>query len=248
MLTLSTDTLKGYGLDRIFRFASELEYEGIDLAMDTKLFDTFSADYLKELIDKFKIPIIAIQTPKDSSPRTILTALDLAKDIHCHIIIVQPPKFFNRKYASWLKNEVPKIRKKENLSIALENASNKTFLGIIPEYAMNNLNELRNFKHACIDTSRIAQKKEDLMRAYNILKSYLVHIHLSNMHRNRAYYRPDEGMLPLESFLAKLRQDDFKGAISIKVNPKYIQAEDEQKMKKNLTEIKKFYEKFFLRT
>lgn len=248
MLALSTDTLKGYGLDRIFEFASQLQFDAIDLALDTKQYDTFNADYLKKLSKTYNIPIIALQTPKEAGVNTVNKSIELAKHLNCQIVVVQPPKIFDRKYANWLRHEAPIIRKKEQLSIALENAANKTYLGFIPEYTMNNINELRKFKHACLDTTRVAQKKEDLMRAYNFLKNYLVHIHLSNMHRNRAYYLPHEGMLPLESFLAKLKQDDFKGAISIKVNPKYIEAEHEDRMLKNLQDIKEFYEKFFVKS
>jgi len=246
VLTLSTDTLKGYSLDRIFRFAKELEIDGIDLAIDLKQYDTLSADYLIELKEKYKLPITSIQTPSVSSINTVLSAIELAKKINCRIIIVQPPKLLNHKYASWLKKKVPLIRKKESISIALENAPNKTYLGFIPEYTMNNLNELKNFKHACLDTTRVAQRKEDLIRVYTVLKDYLVHIHLSNMYRNKSYYLPQTGVLPMESFLAKLKQENYKGAISIKVNPKHIEAEDAEKAKTNLKDIKKFYEKYFI--
>ena len=66
-LTLSTETLKGYGLNRIFQFAKEAGFDGIDLAMDTSEYDTLNADYIKQLIEATGLPIVSIQTPKKTS-------------------------------------------------------------------------------------------------------------------------------------------------------------------------------------
>ena len=48
MLLLCTDTLRGYGLNRIFKLAKEAGYEGIDLSVDFGLFDTYNKEYIKE--------------------------------------------------------------------------------------------------------------------------------------------------------------------------------------------------------
>ena len=49
MLTLSTDSLKGYGLNRIFEFAKDADFDGIDLAVDPTVLDTQNSGYIKEL-------------------------------------------------------------------------------------------------------------------------------------------------------------------------------------------------------
>ncbi len=169
----------------------------------------------------------------------------MAKTVGARVIVIQPPKIFDFKYIQWLKNEIPKIRQKENISIALENAPSQNFLGIIPEHAMGNILDLKKFKHACLDTSRVAQKHDDLIRIYKALKKYLVHIHISNM-KSGNYYAPlEKGILPIESFLTKLKQDSFPGTISIKVNPKYLEAGDDQKVIKMLQAEKLFYDTYF---
>jgi sugar phosphate isomerase/epimerase len=144
-----------------------------------------------------------------------------------------------------LKNTVPKIRAKESISIALENAPADLILGIIPKHAMNNIVEMKKFKHACIDTTRIATKRQDLMRVYKSLAKYLVHIHLSNVKGSKGYYLPDDGILPLESFLTKLKQDKFPGTVSMKINPKFLDAGDDEKLLKHLKEMKEYYDKYF---
>jgi len=244
MLALSTDSLNGYGLNRIFGFVKEAGYDGIDLYVSSKHYDTQNADYLKNLSAQYNIPIVSIQLP-DPTPKRLEKAIEIAKAVNCKVIIIQPPKIFSIRQTSWLKSEVPKIRAKENISIALENASDDMILGFIPKHAMNNIEEMKKFKHACIDTTRVATKREDLMRLYKTLSKYLVHVHLSNVHGSKKYYLPEDGILPLESFLTKLKQDNFPGSVSIKVNPKYISAGNDEKVIKHLKDTKAYYDKYF---
>ncbi|MBT5016371.1 sugar phosphate isomerase/epimerase [Candidatus Peregrinibacteria bacterium] len=244
LITLSTESLKGYGLNRVFRFAKEAGFDGIDLAMENGHYDSLDVDYIKELSNALSLPIVAIQTPKATSKTKVEEAIRMAKKLGTRIIVIQPPKLLDVKLAKWLRSEIPKIRQKENISIALENASSKTMFGFIPEYAMASVGELKKFKHACLDTSRAAEKKEDVIRIYSALKKYLVHIHLSNIYRNKPYAPPETGSLPLESLLSKLKADKFKGAISIRVKPKNYHVGNEDKMMESLKSSLKFCRKY----
>ena len=80
---------------------------------------------------------------------------------------------------------------------------------------------------------------------YNVLRKYLVHVHVSNVRRGKGYQMPVEGVLPLESFLTKLKQDGFKGAVSFKIHPKFFKVGDDEKVKKSLATCKKFFENYF---
>lgn len=245
MLALSTSSLKGYGLNRMFEMIKEAGYDGVDLAIDPRNFDTQKTDYIAELSKKYSIPVLAIQAPPHASPKKIQELVDMAKVLGTKIIVIQPPKIFEFKYIQWLKNEIPKIRQRENISIALENAPSGTFFGIIPEHAMGNILDLKKFKHACLDTTRVAQKREDLIRVYKVLKKYLVHIHLSNVKAGTPYHLPEKGILPVESFLAKLKQDNFPGAVSLKINPKFLDAGSDAKVMKALKDQKLFFDTYF---
>lgn len=244
LIALSTESLKGYGLNRIFGFAKQVGFDGIDLAMDPEEHDTLDMDYIKELSDETGLPILGIQTPKTTSKAKIEEAIEMAKKLNSKIVVIQPPKLLDLKLTRWLKDEIPKIRQRESISIALENASSKMILGFIPEHAMNNLNELRKFKHACLDTSRVAQKKEDLIQVYHFLKKYLVFVHLSNVYRGRPYSSPETGVLPLESFLSKLKQDNFKGVLSLKVKPTNLHVGNEEKLLQSLKDSLKYCKKY----
>ena len=245
MLALSTDSLKGYGLNRIFQIVKEAGYDGVDLQIDPKNYDTLNTEYVKSLIDDIGLPVLAISTPQRCSAKKILEIVDMAKVLGTKVVVIQPPKIFDYKFITWLKKEIPKVRQKENISIALENAPSKTFFGIIPEHAMGNVTDLKKFKHVCLDTSRLAKKREDLIRVYSFLKKYLVHIHLSNVKSGTSYAPPEKGILPIESFLAKLKQDDFPGTICLKIQGKFLHTGKDEKMMKALEEQKKFYETYF---
>ncbi|MBI2634446.1 sugar phosphate isomerase/epimerase [Candidatus Peregrinibacteria bacterium] len=245
MILLTTESLRGYGLNRIFELAKKAGYDGIDLAVNYSEYDTFNTEYIKGLIDRYGIPVHAVSAPKRASAKKIKEIVTMAKDLSAKVVILQPPKILEFKLAGWLRSEVPKLREKEFISIALENAPANTFLGFIPAHAMSNMQELKKFKHISLDTSRIGEKRQDLIRTYASFKQYLVHVHLSNLHGGYMYAPPQEGILPLESFLTKLKQDKFPGAISIKVYPKYLHAGEDNKVVEELQKIKKYCDKYY---
>ncbi|MFH1284289.1 MAG: sugar phosphate isomerase/epimerase [Candidatus Peregrinibacteria bacterium] len=245
MILLWTESLRGYGINRIFELAKSAGYDGIDLSVDFGQFDTTNAEYLKKLSKEYDIPIHAVSSPEQVAAKRIKELVDLTKAVGAKVLVLQPPKLLDFKLASWLKKEIPRLREKEFLSIALENAPAGTFLGFIPEYAMTNTQELKKFKHISLDTARIGEKRQDLMRAYSAFKKYLVHVHLSNVYKGKKYAPPKEGIMPLESFLTKLKQDKYPGAISIKILPKYLHAGEDAKVVEDLQDVKKYYEKYY---
>lgn len=245
MILLTTESLRGYGLNRIFEFAKKAGYDGIDLSINFGQFDSYNADYINELIKEYDIPVHAVSAPNQIATKRVKEIINMTKKIGAKVLILQPPKLLDFKLASWLKTEIPKLREKEFLSIALENAPAGTFLGFIPEHAMANAQELKKFKHISLDTARIGEKKQDLMRAYSAFKKYLVHIHFSNVYKGKKYAPPSEGIMPLESFLTKLKQDKYPGALSIKILPKFLHAGEDDKVIEELERIRKYYEKYY---
>lgn len=243
-LALSTETLHGYGLHRIFKIAKEAGFDGIGLAMMDDEFDTLDTDYIKEISDMTGISVLSIQTPAKTTKTKIEMAVDMAKKLGTRIIVIQPPKIFDRSISKWLKNEIPKIRQKENISIALENASSKTMLGFIPEHAMGSVSDLKKFKHVSLDTSRASDKKTDLLELYATLQPYLVHIHLSNVYHGKGYAPPETGTLPLENLFERLKKDEFKGVIALKVKPKNMHVGNTEKMLHALKESLEFCRKY----
>ncbi|MEK7085803.1 MAG: hypothetical protein AAB953_02205, partial [Patescibacteria group bacterium] len=56
---------------------------------------------------------------------------------------------------------------------------------------------------------------------------------------------PQEGIMPLESFLTKLKQDRYPGAVAIKILPKFLHAGDDERVIDELKKAKKYYDKYY---
>jgi sugar phosphate isomerase/epimerase len=246
MLLISTDSLQGYGLNRIFEFVKKAEYDGVELVLSTKDFDTQNAIYVNKLIKENKVPVEVIRTFARSTIKKSEFACEYARKIGAKTVILEPPRLFDFKYVEWLKGQVPKLRKKHGVNIALKNSAAETLLGFLPGRAMNNIGDLKKFGEVCIDTAFLYTKKIDLMRAYGSLKKSLVCIHFSNVRKGKLHSIPMEGVLPLESLLTKLKKDKYKKPISVVVNPRELKVGHDKKMLDNLKAIKDFYAKYYL--
>jgi sugar phosphate isomerase/epimerase len=110
---------------------------------------------------------------------------------------------------------------------------------------MNNITDLKKFGMVVLDTSSTVSKKWDLIRIYEHLSKLVVHVHFSNVRHHKEYSLPNEGVLPLESFLKKLKSHSYKGAISIRVRPAELSAGDDEKVIKKLKKAKEFVDEYY---
>ncbi|MBN2306584.1 sugar phosphate isomerase/epimerase [Candidatus Peregrinibacteria bacterium] len=246
MIALHTNSLHKYGLNRIFEFAKAAGYDGIEIGVDKNNFDTQNAEYIKKLSDEHSLPVIALHSPVNGTAQSVEHVVEMAVYLKCPVVVITPPKFLDFKFTNWLKKKTPALRKKKHIQIALLNAPGKTVFGFLPDHAMNSLSDLKKFGMAALDTSSAASKKwGNLMSVYNHLRKLIVHVHLSNINKHKEYASPVEGVLPLESFLKKLKTSDYKGAISIRVRSTELSAGDDEKVITKLKKIKAFVDEFY---
>ena len=245
MFLLSTDSLRGYGLNRIFKFAKEIGFDGLEIALDLRQFDTQNAEYLNELKEEHGLPIRVVRTFPDSTIKQSSLAFDIARDVGAKTVVLEPPRLFDFKYKSWLKKQVPLLRKKYGFHVALKNGPSEYLWGVLPGRSMSSIPEMQNFKEVCLDVSNLYEKKLDLIRAYEILKPYLVHVHLSNVLRGKDHSLPEDGTMPVESFLTKLCKDKYEYDISLLVRPRLLDAGDDKLMVKNLEKTLKYMNRYW---
>ncbi len=244
MIALHSSSLHKYGLNRIFELAKAAGYDGIEVEVDKSNYDTQNAEYIKKLSTKFKLPIVALHAPANGTEKSVEHVIEMAVYLKCPVVVITPPKLTDFKFTRWLKKEVPLIRKKKGIDIALTNTGGKTFLGFLPERALNDMSDLKKFGMVVLDCSMTASKKQDLIRFYEHMKKLIVHVHLSNVRRRKEYSLPNEGILPLESFLKKLKDNEFDGSISVRVKPTELSAGDDDKVVKKLKKVKNFIEDY----
>lgn len=246
MIALHTNSLHKYGLNRIFEFAKEAGFDGIEIGVDKNDYDTQNAEYIKKLSDEFNLPIVALHSPENGSAASVQHVVEMAVYLKCPVVVITPPKLLDFKFTNWLKKKTPILRKKKHIHIALLNAPGKTVLGFLPDRAMNSISDMKKFGMAALDTSSAASKKwGNLMSVYGHLKKLIVHVHLSNINKHKEYSLPNEGVLPLESFLKKLKSNNYKGAISVRVRASQLHAGDDEKVIATLKKVKKFIDEFF---
>ncbi len=98
MLLLSTSSLVGYGLHRIFEFAKKSEYDGIDLCIDFSAFDTFNAEYLRKLSADFGVKIVSVTMPeKQLTTNQLEFVLQMAADLGVKMVNSAAAPFWARK-------------------------------------------------------------------------------------------------------------------------------------------------------
>lgn len=244
MLAITTDSLAGYSLDRTFEIVKEAGLDGIEVVIRHGEFDTQNPEYLKKLSERYKLPIIALSAPIEMDATKAEKVVALAEKIGVSMITLTPPDIFDFNYKKWLREEAPGLRRKKKIKIALVNPPVKLMFGIFPKYAFNDVYDLREFEDIAFDTSNAIGRTEPLLEIYNILKTKIVHIHLSNTKHEQDHTLLNNGNVPLESLLTRLSRDKYKNALVLKFDPKSLKVGDDAKVLQHIEESKRFIAKY----
>ena len=245
MLAITTDSFAGYGLDRTFKLVKRAGLDGIEVVIRRGEFDTQNANYLKELSERHKLPIVALSTRVEMNVEKARRVIALAEQIGVPLVTLTPPGIFDFNYKKWFKGDASSLRRKRKVKIAIVNPPAKMMFGIFPKYAFNNVYELKQFDNIAFDTSNVIGRTEPLLEIYSTLKSKICHVHLSNVKHEQTHTLLAEGSVPLESFLTRLAREKFEGVLVLKFNSKALNAGDDEKVLANLESCKKFVAKYF---
>ncbi len=247
MLLLSTSSLPHYGLERVFEFAKEAGFDGIEICITPENYDTQNHEYLKRLVDRVGIEIKAFSLADKAEDEAAMEAFHYTvREFTETTIVLNPPKALNFKYKNWLNDLVPRLAQKYNLTFCRRNTPSKNILGLLPERSDSSIYALKEQGDVCLDLTALAQSNEEIMKAISFLGSNMRHVYLSNVRRGLPYALPQNGVLPVESFLTKLAQVKYKGHFSLKVDSKQLMEGDDDKLRARLKDCKEFYDKYFL--
>lgn len=248
MFLLSTASLKGYGLHKIFKIAKEAGYDGICLDLDPTNFDTENAEYVKELSDSVGIPVVSVTAyERKMNDETVESVAKLAKTLGAKTINFYPPHRLD-KDGTWFNERIPKVSKDyDGISFSIINVEPKTFLFFIPEYKDATLSSVKKLTgKTSFHVSNVdPESGVDLMKTYAMLGSTICNVILSDRSGNREDLLPGRGDAPLESLLIKLRDAGYKGLFTLKVSPKELGSGDDRAVLKKLAQAKAYFEKHF---
>jgi sugar phosphate isomerase/epimerase len=226
-VVFSTGSLYPFGLDRVYAWISEAGYDGVEIMMDER-WDTHQEDYLRDLVERHGVPILALHPPLRlgawglAPEETLVRVAMLASKLEVPVVVAHPPPP-GRLLERWKAGPLREARE-QGVVVAVENMPKSRAGGLfrvrrkscyLPEH-------LAGVGEVTLDTSHAGASTVDLLRAHSVLAAQLRHVHLSdsNLELGRDEHRlPGRGRLPLKPFLAALGASGYPGAVSLELKP-----------------------------
>jgi sugar phosphate isomerase/epimerase len=223
----STGSLYPFGLERVYGWISETGYDGAEIMMDER-WDTHQEDYLRDLVKRHGVPILALHPPLRRGAwglgpeETLVRVARLASRMEVPVVVTHPPPP-GRPLERWKAGPLREARE-QGVVVAVENMPQSWAGGLfrirrkscyLPEH-------LADVGEVTLDSSHAGASKVDLLRAHSVLTTQLRHVHLSdsNLETGRDEHRlPGKGRLPLKPLLAALGASGYAGAVSLELKP-----------------------------
>ncbi|QIN82708.1 TIM barrel protein [Rubrobacter tropicus] len=229
----STGSLYPFGLDRVFGWAAEVGFDGVEVMMDDR-WDTHQPDYLNELVQRHGVPILALHPPiytgawRLGREETLVRSARLARRISCPLVVAHPPPP-GLPLARWMDGALTEARA-EGVTVAVENMpANQPGVLQVRRQSCHLPEHLKGIGAVTLDTSHVGASGVDLLDAHAALVGQLRHVHLSdsNLVVGKDEHRlPGKGQLPLRPFLGALAADGYQGAVSLELKPWPLGAPD----------------------
>lgn len=226
-VVFSTGSLYPFGLERVYAWAAEVGFDGVEIMMDER-WDTHQADYLTGLAERYGLPIRALHPPlgrgvwRLDPEETLVRVAKLAAKVGADVIVAHPPATGSRLEV-WSRSTLADARKGV-AAVAVENMPRnrvrRLFFSWDTQYCYEP-GRLVGLGDVTLDTSHLAASGVDLLHAWGVLGEQVRHIHFSdsNMTGRDEHRVPGRGSLPLEEFLAELRASDYPGVVSLELKP-----------------------------
>lgn len=225
----STGPLWAVGLEDAFDAIAEAGFEGVEL-MVTRDPRTQEPGLPGRLAEERGLRIAAVHAPFLLVTRSVWGLSPIEKiqrgtamcaALGAGVLVVHPPLLWERRYASWLKDEVEELSLSGGVTVAVETMYPAKIRGrSIRGYRWLDPPALeRAAPHVVLDTSHVAMCEVDLLDAYAVLRDKLVHIHLSdNAEDGRdGHLEPGAGTLAIPELMAALLRDGYRGGVCLEL-------------------------------
>ena len=153
---LSTGSPYNYSIDRVFAFAAEAGFDGIEMLIDHR-WDTRQSDYLRHLMESHSLPIPALHSPfsrncsgwGETESGAVARTAELAAELSAQVVVHHLPMRFGyaflqaagrnlllpnpfdsgRQYATWLTEGYATLQSSTDVLLCIENLPAIRFLG-----------------------------------------------------------------------------------------------------------------------
>lgn len=246
-MLLSTRSLSWYSLDKIFRLAKSAWLSGLDLSVDFAQFDTIDAGYLDELMTRHDLRIESITAPERRiNKKQIEVVLALASDLGIPLVSLHPPHRSDRD-KDWFGDGIRTLMAKyPSVTINIINAPPKTWLFVISEYGDARPETIKKItEHTALSIANVEPESGvDLMKTFTLLGNTITLTYLSDKTEEATGLFPGEGNMPLESLLIRMKEAWYTWVFALDVDPRTLDAGDDELVIKNLEKAKAFLEKY----
>ncbi len=251
----STGSLHPFGLERVYCWATEAGYDGVEVMMDDR-WDTHQSAYLDHLVEKHGVPIRAFHPPLyggawNLGPQeTLVRVAKLARTMEVPVVVAHPPPP-GRSLERWSAGPLREARER-GVCVAVENMPRGEVRGIfgLGRFRSCHLPEhLLGLGDVTLDTSHVGASKVGLMQAYSVLARQIRHVHLSDsdLTGGDQHRLPGKGRLPLRPFLAALAWSDYPGVVSLELKPWALGAPEPGTILRQMREALEFARRALIR-
>ncbi|WP_228281973.1 sugar phosphate isomerase/epimerase family protein [Rubrobacter marinus] len=223
-VVFSTGSLHPFGLDRVYGWAAEAGFDGVEVMMDER-WDTHQHAYINELSERHGIPVVALHPPiyrsawRLGTEETLIRSARLAGKIGGPVVVAHPPPP-GRPLARWSAGALAEARG-FGVPVAVENMPKPDRGFTVRRKSCHRPEHLLGLGDVTIDTSHVGASGVELMEFWEGLKDQLRHVHLSDsdLSGGDQHRLPGKGKLPLREFLAGIGGSAYPGAISLELKP-----------------------------
>ena len=225
-VAFSTGSLHPFGLDRVYGWAAEAGFDGVEVMMDER-WDTHQHAYINELSERHGIPVLALHPPiyrgawRLGSEETLIRSARLAGKIGGPVVVAHPPPP-GRPLARWSAGALAEARG-FGVPVAVENMpkSSSERMFVVRRGSCYKPEHLVGVGDVTVDTSHVGASGVGLMEFWEKLRGQLRHVHLSDsdLSGGDQHRLPGKGKLPLTEFLAEVGRSEYPGAISLELKP-----------------------------
>jgi sugar phosphate isomerase/epimerase len=257
VILLSIGSLRFFGLDRVFMVAKDLGFDGVEVIVDDR-WDTTDAGYLRLLSERYALPIPSLHSPfsfikppawGNDQVEHMRRSVKLAEDIGSELLVIHLAFFADRRYAGWVRNDLPRWQERTRVKLAVENMPHAfkilggagIRLGTGTFYAVdrgrlrnrllrpfsrdchidNTFENLRRYRWRVLDTTHLATAGIDPVDAYEAVKDGLALIHVSN-YNGREHQPLSAGVIDMRAFLDHVARDGYEGHVTLELMPDHF--------------------------
>ena len=183
MFLLSTSSLRGYGLHKIFSFARDAHYDGVCLDLNPLDYDTENTSYVATLSKEFNMPVVSITAyERRMTPKIVDQIIETAKILGSKTVNFCPPHRLDKE-GEWFSEYLPKVQtRNKNIDITIINVEPKTFLFLIPEYKDATLPLIKKItgKTALHVSNVDPESGTDLIKTFSLLGNSIHNVYFSD--------------------------------------------------------------------